>query len=365
MSIKEKFTDRYLDPYKLNLFLKGLRNLNDLLIIGNSEENRPIYGIKIGNGPIKVLLWSQMHGNETSTTKALCQLLELLENPAHEGLMTNLTFKIIPQLNPDGAVKYTRYNANNIDLNRDAVNLTQSESKALSKIFKEFKPDFCFNLHDQRTLYAAGKMGLPATISFLAPSGDPEGSISSSREVSMKIIAAINKSLQIDLPGQIGRYDDSFNINCVGDKFSSLAIPTILFEAGHFPNDYNRNVTANYVLKALIDAIKIISNKDYNNYTIDQYLNIPENSKDYSDLLITGVSIVDQGKVYQNQELVVNYKEVLSNSKVEFIPYMIDYSNSWTGLTHKTIEIESMEINNKIVFDKQKPLSQIQSLINY
>jgi len=364
MSTKEKFIGRYLDPDKINSFLKELKNLNDLSTIGYSDENRPIYGATIGSGPIKILLWSQMHGNETTTTKAICELLELLENSAHSSLISKLTLISIPQLNPDGAVKYTRFNANNNDLNRDAVNLSQSESKVLSNIFNDFKPDFCFNLHDQRTLYSAGKMGLPATISFLAPSGGPEGSISPSREISMKVIAAINKSLQIDLPGQIGRYDDLFNINSVGDKFSSLGIPTILFEAGHYSNDYNRDITTNYILKALIEAIKTISSGDFNNYTIDEYLNIPENKKDYSDLLITGVSVVDQGKLYKNQELVINYKEVLNNSKVKFVPYMIDYSASWNGLAHKTIQIESIEIKNEIIFDKQKPLNQIQSSIN-
>jgi len=129
MSAKEKFIDRYLNPDKLNLFLGGLKNLDKLSIIGYSEENRPIYGIKIGDGSIKVLIWSQMHGNETTTTKALCGLLELLENPTHRSIISKLTLYIIPQLNPDGAAQYTRLNSNNIDLNRDAVDLSQSESK--------------------------------------------------------------------------------------------------------------------------------------------------------------------------------------------------------------------------------------------
>lgn len=363
MSIKEKLTDRYIDPDKLNLFLRGLKNLSDLSIIGYSIENRPIYLLNRGNGPIKILLWSQMHGNESTTTKALCQFLEQLENSIHQRLLNKLSLKIIPQLNPDGAAKFSRYNANNIDLNRDAVNLTQSESRALSIVFNEFKPDYCFNLHGQRTLYAAGKMGLPASLSFLAPSGDSEGSISSSRSNSMKIIAAINTSLQIDLPGQVGRYDDSFNINCVGDKFSSLGVPTVLVEAGHYQNDYNRNITANYVLKVIIEAIKIISSGDFNNYTTDKYFNIPENSKDFSDLLISGVPIVDDGKLYENQELIINYKEDLVNSKVEFIPFMIDYAELWTGLVHKKISFKSSKIkSSQVYFDKKNPFKEIQQI---
>ena len=54
----------------------------------------------------------------------------------------------------------------------------------------------------------------------------------------MAIIAELNEMLQEFIPGQVGRYDDGFNINCVGDTLQQLNIPTILFEAGHFPNDY-------------------------------------------------------------------------------------------------------------------------------
>ena len=101
MSVKEKFNDRYLSPDDLNSFLKGLDKLNSLSILGYSEQNRPIYAVNIGHGPIKILLWSQMHGNETTCTKALCQLMKLLESPAHRSIVSKLTLIIIPQLNPD------------------------------------------------------------------------------------------------------------------------------------------------------------------------------------------------------------------------------------------------------------------------
>jgi hypothetical protein len=39
----------------------------------------------------------------------------------------------------------------------------------------------------------------------------------------------------------IGRFDDSFNLNCIGD-FSSNGSSTLLFEAGHFEGDYQREI---------------------------------------------------------------------------------------------------------------------------
>ena len=56
-------------------------------------------------------------------------------------------------LNPDGATLYTRANANAVDLNRDSQDLTQPARRVLRATFERFKPDYCFNLHDQRTIF--------------------------------------------------------------------------------------------------------------------------------------------------------------------------------------------------------------------
>ena len=116
-----------------------------------------------GQGPKKVLLWSQMHGNVSSTTRELLDLFDHLQSTSGAPLLERLTLLIIPQLNPDGSTAYTRLNTNNIDLNRDALDLSQPESIALNEVFESFSPDFCFNLHGQRSIFAAGK---PATLSF-------------------------------------------------------------------------------------------------------------------------------------------------------------------------------------------------------
>ena len=46
--------------------------------VGTSEENRPIMQLKIGNGTKRILLWSQMHGNESTGTKALFDFLNCI-----------------------------------------------------------------------------------------------------------------------------------------------------------------------------------------------------------------------------------------------------------------------------------------------
>ncbi|MFT7429260.1 MAG: murein tripeptide amidase MpaA, partial [Nonlabens sp.] len=122
------------------------------LVIGESVLKRSIYGLKIGSGKVKILAWSQMHGNESSTTRAIC---ELLRSSDLEHMLENIELYIIPILNPDGADNWTRVNANNVDLNRDAVLLSQPESIVLRKVFDDFQPHYCFNLHGQRSIYGS------------------------------------------------------------------------------------------------------------------------------------------------------------------------------------------------------------------
>ena len=65
---------RYLPPDVLDGLIVQ-NNLYDYTsILGYSVENRPILVSSFGSGKRKVLLWSQMHGNESTTTRALIQL---------------------------------------------------------------------------------------------------------------------------------------------------------------------------------------------------------------------------------------------------------------------------------------------------
>jgi len=40
-------------------------------VIGHSVLGKPIYKYIVGNGATRIFMWSQMHGNESTTTKAL------------------------------------------------------------------------------------------------------------------------------------------------------------------------------------------------------------------------------------------------------------------------------------------------------
>ncbi len=292
-----------------------------LQAMGTSVLGEPIYQLLLGRGAKRVLMWSQMHGNESTTTKAVLDLLGFLGagGDVAAGILEHCTLCILPMLNPDGARAYTRVNANGVDLNRDAQLLSQPESRALHDVYKRFRPHFCFNLHDQRTIFNVGKSPKPATLSFLAPACDEARTVSRSRADSMKLIAAINKSLQELIPGQVGRYDDSFNLNCVGDTFQALQTPTLLFEAGHYPGDYPREQTRMLVFQALATALDTLGGEKFAAYRVEQYLAIPENGKNFLDIIVTNAHQIHP-QWEKEIRVGIQFTEELRGNNIYFMP---------------------------------------------
>ncbi|MFV0541122.1 MAG: M14 family zinc carboxypeptidase [Aestuariibaculum sp.] len=301
--------------YITNTHIEPLLEAVQTEIIGRSVLNKPIYGFKLGSGTKKVLMWSQMHGNESTTTKALFDLVNTFNNNDIAYILEACTLYIVPILNPDGAEAYTRLNANQIDLNRDAQNQTQPESKVLRKIFNDFKPHFCYNLHGQRTIFSAGKSNKQATVSFLSPAQDKACSVTANRKISMEIIGVINRALQTVVPGQVGVYDDAFNINCVGDAFQSENVPTILFEAGHYNNDYAREKTREFIYMSYLVSLSYIAKHTVTGAEYKPYFDIPENEKLFFDIIIKNAK-TENGI----EDIAFLYKEILQNGQIEFLP---------------------------------------------
>jgi hypothetical protein len=65
---------RYIHLETILPILDKHKKNNRIEVIGSSVLNQPIHSYEFGNGPIKILMWSQMHGNESTTTKALFDL---------------------------------------------------------------------------------------------------------------------------------------------------------------------------------------------------------------------------------------------------------------------------------------------------
>ena len=336
---------RYVSP----IDLKPITNLWDSFVVkglsGVSVNGNSIPVYRFGSGDKTILMWSQMHGNESTTTKGLVDFIGFLiaASQTSNHMLKQCTLIVIPILNPDGAVAYTRVNQNQVDLNRDFQDFSQPESVFLKSVFDRVAPDFCFNLHDQRTIFSVGSPAKPATMSFLAPAADKDCTLTPSRAIAMKLIAVMNETLQQMIPDQIGRFDDAFNNQCVGDYFQELGVPTILFEAGHYPEDYQREVSRALVFHALFSAVNSIAGDSYINYPLDAYFDIPENQKNFLDIGVIHPHLVNK-LIPQDSVVAIQYKEVLEASEIRFVP-----------------EFHSITRDNKLSFHKIVDLSLLDS----
>ncbi|MDG2193496.1 MAG: DUF2817 domain-containing protein [Polaribacter sp.] len=295
-----------------------LSNTEEVLQIGTSEDGLPIHSVQFGTGKKKILIWTQMHGNESTGTKALFDLFNCFNNIKSNAFTTVLkecTILCIPMLNPDGAYQYTRVNANNVDLNRDAIAKIAKESRLLRGVLDTFQPQFCFNLHDQRTIFGVKGTENPATLSFLAPSEEITRKITTGRKETMDVIVAMNSLLQEVIPNHIGRYTDEFYPTATGDTFQKLGHNTILIEAGHYPDDYDREVVRKFNFFALIQGLYHIAvTSDYTNYK--SYFEIPNNQKNFFDIIERNLD-THKDVAYQYEDHVLNNKLINTKKRVK------------------------------------------------
>src|SRR5258707_12948590 len=47
--------------------------------VGRSYANREIYQVEWGTGPLKIFMWSQMHGDEPTATSAMIDMFAFLQ----------------------------------------------------------------------------------------------------------------------------------------------------------------------------------------------------------------------------------------------------------------------------------------------
>ena len=270
--------------------------------IGKSVEQRDIYVIKAGSGETKVLLWSQIHGDEPTATMAILDIFNFLSkddelNQERKKLLDGLTLYFVPMLNPDGAEEFMRRNAIEIDLNRDAIRKVSPEAQLLTSLYETIKPDFAFNLHDQEIYYNAESK--PATFSVLAPAFDDKNTVNKTREKAMQLLVDINNTLQEFVPGQVAKYDNRHDPRCFGDAIQKAGVSTILLETGGYKNDPQRQYVRKLNFVAILCGLNSILEKNYETNKVADYNQIPQSRKHMFDLLIRNVLVERKGKEYK------------------------------------------------------------------
>ncbi len=268
----------------------------DVKVVGYSAQQCEIYLLTIGEGPTSVLLWSQMHGDEPTGTRAFFDLFNFLQaddehNALRQLILANCTLHFIPMLNPDGAEMNERRNAQGIDINRDFLQQQSPEAHLLAQLHQKIKPDFGFNMHDQESLWSVEGTKQPASISLLAPPADNQAYVSPTRLKAIQLISAINEMLSTIIPGQIGKWSETFEPRAFGDNFQRLGTATLLIEAGGYLGDADRQYVRELNFNILFYALEQIATAGYQHQEATAYHQIPQNTKELFHVLIKNVHL--------------------------------------------------------------------------
>jgi hypothetical protein len=284
--------------------------------VGKSIEGRNINLVSLGNGPTQVLLWSQMHGDEPTATMALMDILQFFDKAEgdlavlRDQLLENISIHMLPMLNPDGAERFQRRNALNVDLNRDALRLENPETKTLKRIRDSLDAEWGFNLHDQNRYYGAGMANNIASISFLAPAYNYEKEVNGVRGKSMQLIVAMNEMLQDYIPNKVAKYSDDFEPRAFGDNMQKWGTSTILIESGGLEGDREKQELRKLHFMIIVGAFEAIANKRYESKSKLNYELIPFNESNlFHDLLLRKVNVSKLGKTYV-LDLAFRYNEI-------------------------------------------------------
>ena len=251
--------------------------------VGESAEGRDITLLTIGIGPTKVFMWTQMHGDEPTHTAVLFDLLNFLllanDDETAQTILSETTLYMLPLVNPDGAERNTRHNAQGVDLNRDALRQETVEGKLLLSLAKELQPDFAFNLHNQNARTAVAKTNNSAAVSLLVPPCDAEDSqlphVIEAKHVASRMVEEIAQHA----PHEISRYDVDFMPRAFGEAVQQSGAATILVEAGYWNSGKGDTEKGGDMVElhfaCICAALLSIAKSDYPNADIALYENLP------------------------------------------------------------------------------------------
>ena len=285
--------------------------------VGRSLQGRPLRRVDFGHGPEVVLVWSQMHGDESTASRALVDLFNYLgraDDPLVKRLEERVHLVALPLLNPDGAERFVRHNAAGVDINRDARRLATPEGRALQRVRDEVRARWGFNLHDQNVRTRLGDSGRDVLISLLAP--PPAAAATSPANLAARRICSLLAAALAPVVGdQVARYDEEFNPRAFGDLMTRQGTSVVLIESGGelADPDKERLREANFV--ALLSALEAIADDSWLQLSERRYLNLPRNAPWIYDLILRGARVaVAAATEPVAADIAINYGDTLART---------------------------------------------------
>jgi hypothetical protein len=107
-----------------------------------------------------------------------------------------------------------------------------------------------------------------------------------------KVCAVIRDALEPLASGQLGRYDDSFEVRAFGDNLVRWGTPTVLIETGPWPSPEPDEPLLRLNFVALVSALEALASGAVEHADVERYESLPLNdSKGLLHLVIRGAHI--------------------------------------------------------------------------
>lgn len=268
--------------------------------VGQSSQGRLLRTVTFGDGSTDLLLWSQMHGDEATATRALADLVEFFASREdlhlHQRIRRHLRISMLLMLNPDGAEAHQRETADGIDVNRDAVSLASPEARALSQVRDRLQPAFGFNLHDQDVRRRAGPEGDQVAFAFLAPPVDLQDTWAPVRARARQLAATMAAAALEVTPNRVARWTDEYEPRAFGECFQHAGTSTVLVETGALPDDPEKESLRAHLAALFLTTFERIAAGSWDQTDPALYDGLPLNHAVLHDLHLTGGTVVVDGR---------------------------------------------------------------------
>jgi hypothetical protein len=128
-----------------------------LLEAGTTIEGRFIFGVLVNDDGVfhperpTVMMTCSQHGNEPSGSEACLIMIEYLVHGVDQyakDLRNELNIVFLPLSNPDGKEGKQRTNHDQIDINRDHMDMVTLEGQAIHAFYNKYDPEVVLDLHE-------------------------------------------------------------------------------------------------------------------------------------------------------------------------------------------------------------------------
>ncbi|WP_210435271.1 M14 family zinc carboxypeptidase [Saccharopolyspora sp. ASAGF58] len=178
----------------------------EVAAIGKSNQGRPVWSARVGDGPLRVLYVTQQHGDEPLGTPAALEFLREVgvgQSRYQRWLRSQVTVDIVVRANPDGHELNWRYNyapdaapdygaaGKGYDINRyhdPAVapeNNPATEAGLIQRHYTEFQPQIVVDYHMQGRYAGGGGREITASLMWPTNPGVTPSNLELAKQISV------------------------------------------------------------------------------------------------------------------------------------------------------------------------------------